>query len=106
MDRAQVGVLEQVDKVSLARLLQRPQRVNLPTLLAFCRRGVVRLRDLTYLRAPVRSRTRGVSARQPWVVGREDSGGGAQRAAAAEFTPALHTKRAKGNFRIKRSVER
>ena len=49
VDRAEVGVLKEVDEVVLARLLQRHQRLRLPSLLTVRRRRVVRLRDLAHL---------------------------------------------------------
>eukprot|EP00321_Phaeocystis_globosa_P013387 CAMPEP_0118829684 /NCGR_PEP_ID=MMETSP1162-20130426/24097_1 /TAXON_ID=33656 /ORGANISM="Phaeocystis Sp, Strain CCMP2710" /LENGTH=185 /DNA_ID=CAMNT_0006760893 /DNA_START=30 /DNA_END=585 /DNA_ORIENTATION=+ len=48
MDSAEVGVLKQMYHVKLARLLERKERLGLPSLLAVRRRRVIRLRDLSH----------------------------------------------------------
>ena len=56
MDSAEVGVLKQMYHVKLARLLERKERIGLPSLLAVRRRRVIRLRDFSHLASRGRCR--------------------------------------------------
>ena len=97
VDGAQVGVLEEVHQVGLARLLQRHERLDLPALLALGRRRVVRLRDLAHLHA----RRDAGGRRSLAVAANGDAGGGD----ACDLSDA-RTRRANGSFRMSRSVDR